>query len=215
MSKPTIVVLISGNGSNLQAIIDYINATHLAVNIASVISNTADAYGLTRAKLAGITTTVIDHTHYTHRELFDRELAQEIDLYSPDIIVLAGFMRILSEEFVTRYSGKLINIHPSLLPLYRGLHTHKRALRDNATQHGASVHFVTPELDAGAVIVQGIVPVKKNDNENTLATRVHQIEHIIYPQAIKLLLKNTVELTSESIYINQQLLEQPTQYYLK
>lgn len=211
----TIIVLISGNGSNLQAIIDSIKTTDLAITIAAVISNKADAYGLTRAKSAGIATTVIDHTQYKSRELFDRELTQEIDHYSPDIIVLAGFMRILSDEFVTRYSGKLINIHPSLLPLYRGLHTHKRALQDNATQHGASVHFVTPELDAGAVLVQGIVPVKKDDNENTLATRVHQIEHIIYPQAIKLLIKNTVELKSESIYINTQLLQQPTRYYLK
>jgi phosphoribosylglycinamide formyltransferase-1 len=134
--------------------------------------------------------------------------------YSPDIIVLAGFMRILTPDFVTRYTGKLINIHPSLLPLYRGLQTHKRVLQDRGSQHAASVHFVTPELDSGAVIVRGIVTVKKEDTENTLTTRVHQIEHIIYPQAVKLLVENNVELKGGDIFINKQLLKQPKQYYL-
>ncbi len=215
MSKSQLVVLISGNGSNLQAIIDHIDAGEINASISSVISNKADAYGLERAKAAGIATAVVDHTHYASRELFDQALAEIIDQDSPDIIVLAGFMRILTKEFVMRFAGKLINIHPSLLPLYRGLHTHKRALQDKATEHGASVHFVTPELDSGAVITQGIVSVKHNDTEETLAARVHQIEHIIYPQAVKLLTENQVELRADLIYINNQLLQQPKLYHLK
>ena len=215
MSNTRIVVLISGNGSNLQAIMDHISAGEIDANIAAVISNKVNAYGLKRAKLAGIKTYVVDHTQFSTRELFDRSLMKIIDPYWPDIIVLAGFMRILTTEFVMRYSGKLINIHPSLLPLYRGLHTHRRVLADKRTQHGASVHFVTPELDAGAVLIQGVVPVKKEDNEETLSARVHQIEHIIYPQAVKLLANYKVELRANNIYINNQLLEQPKQYQLK
>lgn len=215
MSKARIVVLISGNGSNLQAIINQIESGDINANIASVISNKADAYGLQRAKKAGIETAIVDHTQYESRELFDHFLAKVIDQTAPDIIILAGFMRILTEGFVMRYAGKLINIHPSLLPLYRGLHTHKRALHDKATQHGASVHFVTPELDSGAVIVQGVISVKNNDTEETLATRVHQIEHIIYPQAVKLLTENHVKLRANRIYINNQRLQQPKQYGLK
>ncbi|HFC91834.1 MAG TPA: phosphoribosylglycinamide formyltransferase [Leucothrix mucor] len=215
MSKSRLVVLISGSGSNLQAIIDHIDAGEINASILSVISNKADAYGLERAKVAGIATAVVDHTHYENRELFDQALAEIIDQVSPDIIVLAGFMRILTKDFVMRFAGKLINIHPSLLPLYRGLHTHKRALQDKASEHGASVHFVTPELDSGAVITQGIVSVNHKDTEETLAMRVHQIEHIIYPQAVKLLTENQVELRTDHIYINNQLLQQPKLYHLK
>lgn len=214
MSKARIVVLISGNGSNLQAIIDHINSGDITASISAVISNKADAYGLNRAEQAGIETNIIEHTHYATRELFDHSLAEVIDQYSPNIVVLAGFMRILTHEFVMRYAGKLINIHPSLLPSYKGLHTHRRALEDKVTQHGASVHFVTPELDAGAVLIQGLVPVKNEDNEETLSNRVHQIEHIIYPQAVKLLTSNTVELKGDRIYINNQQLQQPKQYQL-
>ena len=215
MSNKHIVVLISGNGSNLQAIIDAINTDNIKATISAVISNKANAYGLKRASSAGIETHIIDHTHYATRELFDQSLMEVIDQYRPDIIVLAGFMRILTADFVMNYSGKLINIHPSLLPLYRGLNTHKRALEDGATQHGASVHFVTPELDAGAVLIQGVVIVKKNDNEETLSNRVHQIEHIIYPQAVKLLVNNQVELKADRIYVNNQYLQQPKQYRLE
>ncbi len=215
MLNKHIVVLISGNGSNLQAIIDAINTHNIKATITAVISNQANAYGLKRANLAGIETHIIDHTHYATRKLFDQSLMKVIDQYHPDIIVLAGFMRILTSDFVMHYSGKLINIHPSLLPLYRGLNTHKRALEDGATQHGASVHFVTPELDAGAVLIQGLVVVKKSDNEKTLSNRVHQIEHIIYPQAVKLLVNNQVELKANRIYINNQYLQQPKQYRLE
>ncbi len=215
MSNKHIVVLISGNGSNLQAIIDDINTHNIKATIAAVISNKANAYGLKRASLAGIETHIIDHTHYATRTLFDQSLMEVIDQYHPHIIILAGFMRILTSDFVTNYSGKLINIHPSLLPLYRGLDTHKRALEGGATQHGASVHFVTPELDAGAVLIQGLVAVKESDDEQTLSSRVHQIEHIIYPQAVKLLVNNHIELKADRIYINNQYLQQPKQYRLE
>ena len=145
----------------------------------------------------------------------DFEIDAIIDQYLPDIIVLAGFMRILTAGFVGKYTGKLINIHPSLLPLYRGLHTHKRALEDKATQHGASVHFVTPELDSGAVIMQGVVDVKPQDTEESLAQRVHQIEHIIYPQAVKLLTSSKVELVGDDIKVDGVVLEKPNKYYLQ
>jgi len=214
MSKSRLVVLISGNGSNLQAIINSLNADDINADIALVISNKANAYGLERAILADIPTAVVDHKDYANRELFDQSLARIIDQYSPDIIVLAGFMRILTPNFVMGYAGKLINIHPSLLPLYRGLETHKRVLQDLASEHGASVHFVTPELDSGAVIAQGIVSIEKDDTEDILAARVHQIEHIIYPQAVKLLVENAVDLRGDDIFVNEQLLQQPKRYHL-
>ena len=188
-----LVILISGNGSNLQQFIDHIESGDLNAEIVAVISNRADAYGLERAKQAGIPSITLDHTQFADRESFDRALAKEIDQYQPDLIILAGFMRILTEGFVTHFKNRLINIHPSLLPKYKGLHTHKRALQDKQSEHGASVHFVTAELDAGKVIIQGIVPVKENDTEETLANRVHQIEHIIYPKAVKLLQQGKTE----------------------
>ena len=180
-----IIVLLSGNGSNLQKIIEHIDSGDINAEVSAVISNRPDAYGLQRATEANIPTVVLEHTHFSDRESFDESLAQIIDSYEPDLIVLAGFMRILSDTFVEQFEGKLINIHPSLLPKYKGLHTHKRAIEDGETEHGASVHFVIPELDAGSVILQGVVPVKPNDTEESLAERVHLIEHIIYPQAIK------------------------------
>ena len=180
-----IVVLLSGEGSNLQAIIDEIDAGNIKAEICAVISNRPEANGLKRAEKAGISNVTLEHTHFADREAFDQSLAQIIDSYEPDLIVLAGFMRILSDGFVEKFQGKLINIHPSLLPKYKGLHTHKRALENGDKEHGATVHFVVPELDAGLIIVQGIVPVKLNDTEEILAQRVHKIEHIIYPQAIK------------------------------
>ena len=184
-----LVVLISGNGSNLQAIIDQIESGVIKAEISAVISNRADAYGLKRAEQANIDTVVLDHTQFTDRQAFDESLAQIVASYNPDLVVLAGFMRILSDSFVEQFSGKLINIHPSLLPKYKGLHTHKRALEDKQQEHGASVHFVIPELDAGTVILQGIVPVKADDTEETLAERVHKIEHTIYPKAIQWLVE--------------------------
>jgi len=187
-----LVVLISGNGTNLQSIIDQIDNGVINAEISAVISNRAEAYGLKRAEKSGIPHITLEHTQFADRESFDESLAQIIDSYQPDLIVLAGFMRILSDPFVERFKGKLINIHPSLLPKYRGLHTHKRALENGEKEHGASVHFVIPELDSGSVIIQGIVPVKDNDNEESLANRVHRIEHIIYPKAVKWLAEGKI-----------------------
>ena len=187
--KYSIVVLISGSGSNLQAIMDQIESGDIQAEISAVISNRADAYGLERAEKAGIANIVLEHTHFQDRQSFDESLAQIIQSFEPDLVVLAGFMRILTDEFVKQFQGRLINIHPSLLPKYKGLHTHKRALEDYALgkseKHGASVHFVIPELDAGTVILHGEVPILSNDTEETLAERVHKIEHIIYPTAVK------------------------------
>lgn len=181
----SIVVLISGSGSNLQAIIDDVHQTDVNAEIKAVLSNKADAYGLERAAKAGIAT----HTHVREkgqsRESYDAGLSAIIDTYSPDLIVLAGFMRILSDEFVNRYLGKLINIHPSLLPDFKGLHTHQRALDAKVAWHGASVHFVTPELDDGPVILQGKVPVVEGDTAETLQQKVHAQEHVIYPQVVR------------------------------
>jgi len=200
-----IVVLISGSGSNLQQFIDQIESGDINAEISAVISNRADAFGLQRAEKANIPTVVLDHTQFIDRVSFDQSLAQIIDSYDPELIVLAGFMRIVSDEFVAHYQGKLINIHPSLLPKYKGLHTHQRALEDKQKEHGASVHFVIPELDAGPVIVQGIVPVKSDDTEESLAKRVHRIEHIIYPKAIKWLVEGKIDQSKkpEKLYLEQ------------
>ena len=192
-----LVVIISGSGSNLQQFINQIESGELNAEISAVISNRPDAYGLKRAEKAGIPTVVLDHTQFLDRESFDQSLAQIIHSYESDLIILAGFMRILSDGFVKQFNDKLINIHPSLLPKYKGLHTHKRALQDKQKEHGASVHFVIPELDAGKVILQGVVPVKPDDTEATLADRVHKIEHIIYPEAVKLIMQNKFKNSSE------------------
>ncbi len=186
-----IVVLLSGEGSNLQAIIDQVSSGEIKAEIVAAISNRADANGLNRAEKAGIPNIILEHSHFSDREAFDQSLAQIIDSYEPDLIVLAGFMRILSDGFVEKFHGKLINIHPSLLPKYKGLHTHKRALENGDTEHGATVHYVVPALDSGETIIQGVVPVKKDDTEESLAQRVHDIEHIIYPKAIKGLIDRT------------------------
>jgi phosphoribosylglycinamide formyltransferase-1 len=198
-----IVVLLSGNGTNLQKIIEHIESGEVKAEISAVISNRADAFGLQRAENASIPSVVLEHTHFSDREAFDQSLAQIIDSYEPDLIVLAGFMRILSDAFVAHFDGKLINIHPSLLPKYKGLHTHKRALENKETEHGATVHFVIPELDAGEIILQGVVAVKADDNEESLAERVHQIEYIIYPKAIQWLAEGKkVDLnTHEKVYL--------------
>ncbi len=182
--KLPIVVLISGSGSNLQAIIDAVQAG-LPAEIRAVISNKAEAYGLERARLAGIPTHVLNHRDYADRESYDAALAQLIDDSKAELVVLAGFMRILSAGFVRRYEGRLLNIHPSLLPRHRGLDTHARALAAGDDEHGATVHFVSPELDAGPIILQARVPVEPGDSPESLAARVLREEHRIYPQAIR------------------------------
>ena len=190
-SKLPIVVLISGSGSNLQSIIDASNRD-LPVEIKAVISNKADAYGLTRAREAGIPTEVLDHKQYPDRESYDAALRQLIDGYQPTLLVLAGFMRILSDGFVRHYEGRMINIHPSLLPKYRGLNTHARAIEAGDREAGCTVHFVTPELDAGPPILQAKVPVHPDDTPDTLAARVLEQEHRIYPEAIRLITEGKV-----------------------
>ena len=184
-SKPcNVVVLLSGSGSNLQALIDSSAIPDSAVRIGAVISNRADAYGLQRAAAAGIETAVLDHTEFEGREAFDAALVACIDGFAPDLVVLAGFMRILSGGFVRHYQGRLLNIHPSLLPRYKGLHTHRRALEAGDAEHGCSVHFVTEELDGGPLVVQAVVPVAPDDTVHSLAQRVHAQEHVIYPMAV-------------------------------
>ena len=186
MIQPTkICVLISGNGSNLQAIIDAVAAGRIYGKVVNVISSKPDVYGLERAQTAGIDATVLDHRQYESREAYDAALSEAIDACGAECIILAGFMRILTPDFVTRYTGKLLNIHPSLLPKYKGLNTHKRALENKDTEHGVSVHFVTPELDGGPVIIQSKVPVFENDSASDLAERVREQELSIYPLVIK------------------------------
>jgi phosphoribosylglycinamide formyltransferase-1 len=176
-----VVILISGRGSNLEAIL----AARLPVTIAAVISNRPEAAGLATAQAAGVATAVVDHQRFGGREAFEAMLAQAIDAHSPDLVVLAGFMRILTDGFVNRYAGRLLNIHPSLLPSFPGLATHRAALAAGVRVHGATVHFVTPTLDHGPIVVQAAVPVLADDSEESLAARVLREEHRIYPQAIR------------------------------
>lgn len=195
-----IVVLISGNGSNLQAIIDDIHDDEIEANIVAVISNKPDAYGLQRAEQAGIDAIVVNSKDSTSREEYDQQLKQAIDHYQPDLVVLAGFMRILSDEFVNHYHGRLINIHPSLLPKYQGLNTHQRVIDAGDTHHGASVHFVIPELDAGPLILQAEVAIHNDDTAETLAQRVHTQEHIIYPLVIKWFAEGRVKMVDNKTF---------------
>ncbi len=181
-----LVVLISGSGSNLQAFIDACRDPAYPCCVAAVISNRAGAPGLERAREAGIPAEVLDHRTFANREEFDAELARRIDAHAPDLVILAGFMRILTPGFVRHYAGRLLNIHPSLLPRYPGLHTHRRALEAGDAEHGATVHFVGDELDGGPAIVQARVPVLPGDTPETLAERVLEREHLIYPLAARL-----------------------------
>ena len=180
-----IVILISGRGSNMEALIAARDAGNLPVNIAAVISNRPEAMGLETAAKAGITTHFVNHKAFAGREAFDAALAECIDTFAPDLVVLAGFMRILSDGFVRHYEGRLMNIHPSLLPSFPGLHTHQRALDEGVRIHGCTVHFVTPTLDHGPVIIQAAVPVLDSDSEDSLAARVLRQEHLVYPQAVR------------------------------
>lgn len=179
-----IVVLVSGNGSNLQALGDACAAGRIPGRIHAVISNRPRAYALERARRMGIATSIVDHRAFADRSSFDAALQQRIDAHAPDLIVLAGFMRVLTPPLVAHYQGRMLNIHPSLLPAYPGLHTHSRALADGARRHGASVHFVTPELDGGPVVLRGEVPVEPGDTPDSLAARVQAMEHRIYPLAV-------------------------------
>lgn len=196
----SIVVLISGNGSNLQALIDTRESG--SYSISAVISNKADAFGLERAAKAGIPALVIDHRQYPDRQSFDKRLIQEIDAFNPQLVVLAGFMRILSAEFVQHYAGKVLNIHPSLLPNYRGTHTHERVLEAGEKEHGVSVHFVTEELDGGPVILQAVVPVLPDDTRDILAARVARQEHVIYPKAVSWFATGRLHMQDNGVWLD-------------
>ena len=186
---PGIVILISGNGSNLQAIIDAIESKKLTAQIKCVISDKADAYGLQRAHQHKITCEVVSKKSNETREQYDHRLILVINQYQPQLIALAGFMRILSKKFVEAYSGKLINIHPSLLPKYPGLHTHQQVLHNGDTEHGCTIHHVTEEVDGGPIIGQAKLQVHANDTEESLKERIHVLEHQLYPEMIQQLLK--------------------------
>ncbi len=193
-----IVVLISGSGSNLQAIIDACKNSDYPGEVVGVVSNKADAYGLTRAENAGIANQALSHKDFDCREDYDQALMTEVDKFTPDVVVLAGFMRILTPAFVQYYQGKLINIHPSLLPKYQGLNTHQRAIDAGDKEHGVSVHFVTEELDGGPVILQAKVPVFDGDSSDDLAERVHEQEHRIYPLVVKWLCQNRLAMHKDA-----------------
>ncbi|AUM00316.1 phosphoribosylglycinamide formyltransferase [Pseudothauera hydrothermalis] len=194
----TIVIVISGRGSNMEAIV---RAAIPGVRIAAVVSNRPQAKGLAFAAEHGIATAVVDHTAYADRETFDAALAEVIDSHSPDLVVLAGFMRVLSEGFVRRYEGRLLNIHPSLLPSFPGLHTHRRALEAGVRIHGATVHFVTPALDCGPVVIQAAVPVLDDDDEERLAARVLAAEHRIYPQAVRWFVEGRIRVVGNRVEV--------------
>ena len=200
------MVLLSGTGSNLQALIDSTRIGDSPVRIAAVISNRSDAYGLQRARDAGIETRDLDHKAFEGREAFDSALIELIDAFNPKLVVLAGFMRILSADFVRHYEGRLLNIHPSLLPKYKGMHTHQRALDAGDSEHGCSVHFVTEELDGGPLVVQAVVPVKSDDSAQTLAQRVHAQEHRIYPLAVRWFAEGRLILGDQGALLDGQLL---------
>lgn len=185
MALPRIAVLISGRGSNLAALLAAMDAGDLHGVVDAVIANRADAPGLGFASTRGIATRVVDHRSFAARDAFDAALASAIDAGAPDLIVLAGFMRMLGAAFVRRYTGRMINIHPSLLPLYPGLHTHRRALADGVRVHGCTVHFVTPDVDVGPIIAQAAVPVCHGDDEATLAARVLAAEHVLLPTVVR------------------------------
>ena len=201
-----VVVLLSGTGSNLQALIDSTRTGDSPVRIAAVISNRSDAYGLQRARDAGIETRTLDHKAFEGREAFDSALIELIDTFNPELVVLAGFMRILSADFVRHYAGRLLNIHPSLLPKYKGMHTHQRALDAGDNEHGCSVHFVTEELDGGPLVVQAVVPVESDDSAQTLAQRVHTQEHRIYPLAVRWFAEGRLILGDQGALLDGQLL---------
>ena len=200
-----IVVLLSGSGTTLQSMID----ADLPATICAVISNKAGVMGLERAQKANIPSHILDHTAFPTREAFDLELKNLIEQQQADLVVLAGFMRILSDDFVNHYHGKLINIHPSLLPKYKGMHTHQRVMDDGEPLHGSSVHFVNTELDGGPVVLQARVPVLPSDDVNTLELRIKSKEHLIYPTAISWLAEGRVELKNDEVYMDQNKMSGP------
>ena len=190
-----IIVLISGSGSNLEAILESCAAKKINGKVTNVISNNPDAYGLTRASRFNVTSKVIDHKKYSSRIDFENSLEEFIDTLTPDLIVLAGFMRILGPKIIAKYSSKMINLHPSLLPLYPGLNTHKKVIENKDTRHGISIHYVSSELDAGPLIAQGIINISKDETLENIITRIHKMEHLLLPEIIN-------EICNENIYLD-------------
>lgn len=204
-----IAVLVSGSGSNLQALMD----ANLSGQIVGVISNKPDAYALERAAKANIPTAIIEHKQYPNREAFDDVMHQQLLAWDVDLVILAGFMRILSAKFVNAWQGKIVNIHPSLLPHYKGMHTHQRVLNTGDTLHGCTVHYVTAELDAGQALTQGVLKVNLHDCVETLAARVHVLEHLIYPQAVEWICNGTIQHTQDgTVLYKGQALTAPIQF---
>jgi len=199
-----IAVLVSGNGSNLQAILDACQQGQINGSVAAVFSNKADAWGLERARMAGIPAHAIEAAQFSDREAFDRQLMLEIDAYGADLVVLAGYMRILSPAFVAHYHQRLLNIHPSLLPKYPGLHTHRKAIENGDNEHGTSVHFVTDELDGGPVILQATVPIFAGDTEDALNARVQQQEHAIYPLVVSWFIDGRLTMQDNAAWMDGQ-----------
>ncbi|AOJ14151.1 phosphoribosylglycinamide formyltransferase [Burkholderia vietnamiensis] len=189
-----LVILISGRGSNMEAIVRACAQERWPAQVAAVIANRLDAAGLAFAASHGVATAVVDHRAFDGRDSFDAALAAEIDRFAPDLVVLAGFMRILTPDFVRRYEGRLLNIHPSLLPSFKGVHTHQQALDAGVALHGVTVHFVSPELDSGAIVAQGAVPVRAGDDAAALAQRVLAVEHVLYPRAVRWFVEGSLRL---------------------
>ena len=208
-ARPAAAVLISGSGTNLQAFIDQAQAGSLPLDIAVVISNRANAYGLQRARNAGIPVRCIDNRDFPSRESFDDALHEALKDFDPQIVILAGFMRILSASFVNRYPGRILNIHPALLPAYPGLNTHQRVIDAGEAWHGCTVHFVTAELDAGPGLLQGRVPVLKSDDSQTLSARVQTMEHIIFPRAAEWVATGRAEFRDGKAWLDDKVLDHP------
>lgn len=213
MTEPVkLVVIISGNGSNLQSIIDAIECGQINAQIGAVISNNPDAFGLSRAKKHRIAQQVVDHRSFNDREAFDQSLLESVNRYRPDFIILAGFMRILGSAFVQAYKGKILNIHPSILPDYKGLNTHQRAIDNAETEHGVSIHLVTVGLDDGPVLLLGRYPIEARDTAEDLQRKGHAMEHQMYPRLIQWLCDEELIIKPDEITFRQQLLDQPIEF---
>ncbi len=208
-----IAVLISGRGSNMQSIVNACQSGKIDAEIACILSNNPDAKGLKFAHESNLNTVILDHQDFSNRALFDTRLIEELNKFSPDLIILAGFERILTPEFVHSFAGKILNIHPSLLPKYPGRNTHERVLETNEKQHGASVHFLIEELDAGPVIIQSIVDIKADDTPDLLASRVRCTEHIIYPEAISWIVNNQIYTDGERCFYRGSVMIKPAKWY--
>lgn len=196
-----IVILISGRGSNMEAIVRACAVERWPARVAAVVSNRPDAPGLAFARAQGIATAVVEHAGYADRASFDAALAETVDGFSPDLVVLAGFMRVLTAGFVEHYAGRMLNVHPSLLPSFPGLRTHERALEAGVALHGATVHFVTPELDHGPIVMQGAIPVTAGDDAQALARRLLAVEHVIYPRAVRWFVESRLALSGLRVVV--------------